>query len=503
VGIARKIVINTIFLTIGQFATIIAGIIWTALFARYIGPQMYGLYAYAQSILAILVIFVNFGFDQLIIRDVAKNPSLALLYLKMAISVKVILAVVIFVGIIVFGITAHWSTLLIFTFMLVSLITFVEAFMAVSRSELYAQQVMHLDTLTVVLRSIMVLSFGGLAIWLNLSFITILLVILIASVISTALNYFFSLRTIMRIPAEDQTRTLPVGNIFSFVVRSLPFAALLSISVLYANVMVIIIKWLIKSDVVVGEFAAAQRIYTCMLIIPNMFLQSILPAFSTVFVQSVDAFKAMFERSYRFIFILTVPMAFVVWCVAPDIVKFLYGSDYAQAGPFLRVLGLGLINGVGFVMGPAMLAMDKQKIHAVIYGAALVIVVVAAYVLIPVYGAMGACWALVFGTLLGFFVYSFFLFKMTHLRYPISTIIKTCGASIIMMCVLTWVTHYVHFIISAFIIAPAIYFLCHLVGRTLSLEDIHKLQGVLPRFARPFMLFWSRAQDRISHLLPG
>ena len=49
----RKVVRNTAVLSVGQAVTLVTMTLWTMIVARYIGPETYGIYGYAQATLAV------------------------------------------------------------------------------------------------------------------------------------------------------------------------------------------------------------------------------------------------------------------------------------------------------------------------------------------------------------------------------------------------------------------------------------------------------------------
>jgi len=495
-GVGKRIITNTVFLLVGQIVTIVFGVIWTAILARYIGPAVYGMYAYAQSILAIIAIIVNLGFEQLLTRDISKRPTAGLFYLKTVVSTKMIIIPFVFVGIILFGFSVHWTSELLSICILVAIITFIETFVSVSRSELYAYQVMHYDTITVIFRAVLVLVCGMLAVRFGKPFTFILGLIIIISAISSALNYYFALKVIFA------TKNLIKSSFFSFrdalklFRKGIPFALILLFSILNANVMILILKAL-TNDVLVGEFAAAQRIYIYFFIIPNMFLQAVLPAFSSVSSDSLDLFKKLFKSAYRYIFILSVPMAFGLWVMAKPITDLIYGAEFIQSSLFLQILGLGLLGGAEYVTGPAILSLEKQNLFALLYSTTLILMIAVGYILIPIIGPVGACWAMTFEKIVALILYSILLFKWLRIAYPVNTVLKTIVASFIMFIVMSKLVLYINFLIVCLILAPIVYFLCHIVMNTFSIDDISDICNVLPQFMQKVMQLWLNVQKKI------
>jgi O-antigen/teichoic acid export membrane protein len=76
--------------------------------------------------------------------------------------------------------------------------------------------------------------------------------------------------------------------------------------------------------------------------------------------------------------------------------SYLYGDDYAESIPILRILCLGIVPG-GLCMGLAVFntSTKRPKNNVVISTCGAVVCVIAVFALVPGYGALGAAWAVV------------------------------------------------------------------------------------------------------------
>lgn len=69
---------------------LIVGLFVTVWVARYLGPENYGIFNYAVAYTAFFSLFVNFGFANIIIREVVKYPNKTNIYLGTAFCLKLI-----------------------------------------------------------------------------------------------------------------------------------------------------------------------------------------------------------------------------------------------------------------------------------------------------------------------------------------------------------------------------------------------------------------------------
>ncbi|MBD3182832.1 oligosaccharide flippase family protein [Candidatus Poribacteria bacterium] len=472
-----KILKNTIFLSIGRFTVLASGILWTAVLARYIGPEIYGVYAHAQSLAAIIVLLVNFGFDQLLIRDVAQKPSAGKSYLKKILTLKIFLAVIAVGIFIIYGFNSDWERqrLLIASVVMASYL--VSSFGSIFISMLHAYQAMGYDSLTRSLRAVIALVGGVIAVKMGLSFPIILVVLMSASLLPVIINAYLTGRITRKVnQVSEKIISAP-----KLLVKSIPFAALMMISVIYANLIILLLRHLTSDDAIVGNFAAAHRIYTMIFIVPEMLFHAIFPAFSSVYATSIERFRSMFLRAYKYMFAITVPMGVGLWVIAPYVIRLIYGQQFDTAGSALRILSLSLLNSVGYIMGPAMVAMGHQTLSAIFFGSALIGVGIAGYLAIPVWGTNGACWAVVAGNAISFFVYAFYLFRKLKISYPLVWVAKISTASLVMGIATYFLSQHINFLVASFAIAPPLYILVNKILKTLSPEDIQKLKTLAPK----------------------
>ena len=73
----RKIALNTVLLSATEFFTRLISLALIILVARVLGPVMLGIYAFALGLLRVCDIFLNFGMDRYLQREVGRQPEWA------------------------------------------------------------------------------------------------------------------------------------------------------------------------------------------------------------------------------------------------------------------------------------------------------------------------------------------------------------------------------------------------------------------------------------------
>ena len=73
----QKIALNTVLLTVTEFLTRLISLVLIILVARRLGPSILGIYAFALGLIRVCDIFLNFGLDRYLQREVGRQPERA------------------------------------------------------------------------------------------------------------------------------------------------------------------------------------------------------------------------------------------------------------------------------------------------------------------------------------------------------------------------------------------------------------------------------------------
>lgn len=479
-GAGRRVAKNTVLLSIGQ--VVLAGSmgLWTIMVARYVGPEAFGVYAYAQAGLTILTVVGSLGLDQLLTRDVAQRPAEGLRYLATFGLLRVALMALVLAGAYLAAGASHYPADRTQIAMLVGANAALMALNTLVAALLNAHEAMGYTVIAQSANYLLTLGLGALAIWLRQPFPVILALSAAASTVQLVLSGGFALRLHGRPAGALRRLVFPTREALGLLWAAVPFTLLQLISTVRTYAPALLLQYLTASDAAVGYFAAAQRVHAVTVIVPDMLLQAAFPAFSGAYAREPERFPGMFERAYRYVMAVTVPLAGGLWVLGPPVLALLYGPRYAPAGATLQVLSLALIGGVGWVMGPAMLAMGRQTAYALIYIATMAGAGLLSLWAIPRYGPAGAAGALVAGKLLQDGIYTVLIFRWLGLRFPAAWAGKTAAASLLATAALAVAATRAHFLLAGATVMPAAYAAALVALRTLSAEDWRYLAQFLP-----------------------
>ncbi len=443
---------NTAVLLAGYSISYALRFVYVAALARYIGATGLGQISTATAMVSVVILLVNFGLDTLIVRDVAGAPEKASGYVTNIAFVRLLLSLVFAIALAAIARLANYPYETQVVIALYGLTYVLDAFSGIARSIFNAFQRMEYSSAIDLSRDLVNIGFSLLGIWLGWSLVAIVAVSVGASVIKLIISVIAMLRRFVR----PQLRIDPVlcGKLLS---TAIPFAVLLAISVAGAQMGTVILSWASTAENV-GIYAAAAMPITMLLILPNMFMESILPALSDLHRNSSAGLARSYSKSYKALLIVGLPAGAGTILVSRYIIPLIFGPGFDHAVPVMDILAVQLMTMAGYVNGAFLGATNRQSLFAVLRVIMTVVSIILCIILIPVYGYVGAALAIAIPTLVDFWLYTILCHRYAGLPLPWSIIGRIGLATLIMYEAGYWALHAdVNVIAVVFLLAPAIY----------------------------------------------
>lgn len=475
---AKRVLKNTSYLTIGQIFTLGIGIVWMALFSRYVGPEGLGKYAFAQSTIAIVALFVEVGLQNLVIRNVSQNKAEANIYYNNTIFIKAFLSVFIYCIFLTTIFLLGWDSGTLQIMIAVIITTTLYSINLAAIAIFYAFEKMKYDAIGQIIYSILTFLGVIIGITLKLSLVGIIYLIAFASTVRLLVN-IWQLHKIEEFSISINLSLIKFNFIKKTITESLPFAVLALIGVLYNNIIIIFLRNY-TNDHEVGIFSAAQKMNGFLFIVPQMFMNAIFPTLSSIYKESKERMAKIYKLAYRVIIIYSFPFAVLVILFAKSIILTIYGKKYLGSILPFQLLGLIILNSVGFVTGPALNAMGKEKYFTKIFSITLILTTILSFLFIPTYGVLASCLILLAGHILGLIIYSAKTFEWLDIKYPIKTVIKTASISLLLAISILGIR-----LISTMVIVQLTISLIVLAGlfyliKPFKTEDVNLFEQILP-----------------------
>lgn len=396
---------NTSWLFAEKILRMVVGLFVGIWVARYLGPEQFGLFSYAQSFVALFTAFAALGLDSIVVRELVKDESRrdeligTTFWLKMmgAIGVLSILAIAI-------NFTSNDS----YTNILVFIIASASIFQSFNVIDFYFQAKV-LSKYVVFANTISLLVSSAVKILLILNqapLVAFAWVVLFDSIIlALGLIYFYFAQKHSFLFSE-----------FKFHVSTAKFLLKDSWPLIFASMAMmmnqkidqVMIKEFLDAEQV-GYYAAAITLIDILILLPFVASKSIFP----LFVKSYEVDKKRFEEkivwAYRVFFLATLLPALGIYFLADGIIELLYGSVYSQSVEVLKIYCfLLLFSSIGAINMLYLRTLNLQKKAMNRQLSNVLINITLNYIYIPVYGIEAAAYTSLFSIIFTTIIYDLF-----------------------------------------------------------------------------------------------
>jgi len=394
-SIKQTILKNTFWLGAAEVIQRSVAFLATIWLARHFGPAGYGRWAFALSFVALFAVLADFGFGTLTVREIARDKSKTAQYIDNIIVIKLIL------GLITLGIIAlaiqfldkepEVVKLVYFLGIYIVLNTFTTFFQSIFR----ANEKMQYETVCRVIESLSLLCLVSFFILSKGSILTLSYAYLGTAIISIVISLGVVWRYFSRFFLEIDWQVCK-----AILKDAWPFGLTMIFGVIYHQIDTVMLS-IMKGDVAVGWYNAAQRLPLMLLIFPTILNGVVFPKMSYFYKFSKIQLRDICLKYFKYMSITGIFVGLVTLFFAGKIINFVFGSEYLQSALALQIIiwssVLILINSAFFRL---LEASDKQITVTKITGCGGVLNIILNYLLIPKYSYIGASIATVASELL-------------------------------------------------------------------------------------------------------
>lgn len=207
--------------------------------------------------------------------------------------------------------------------------------------------------------------------------------------------------------------------------ESIPLAIVAVISMVYFNIDIVMIGK-IKGEVDAGWYGISYNIFFVIATLPGVYLSAVFPVISKFFVESETLLNEAYQRSFKIIIGVGIPLSIGLFLLAENIIFSLFGYQYHQSASILKIFSLLIIlSYLNSLAGYFLTAVNKQKKTAKILAAITCVNVSFNLILIPHFSYIGAAYATVISELLLFIALTdslpvkLFFFSLQDIAKPI------------------------------------------------------------------------------------
>jgi O-antigen/teichoic acid export membrane protein len=388
--------------------------IWVA---RYLGPEQFGLFSYAQSFVGLFTAIATLGLDRIVVRELVKDESRrdeligTVFWLKLlgALGMLIVLAVAV-------NFTSNDNYINSLLFIIASATIF-QSFNVVDmyfQSKVLSKYIVYANVISLFISSIVKI----ILILNEAPLIAFAWVILFDSFILASGFIYFYLKN-LRHSEQPERQSVPnaessftwkfnKSTAFSLLQDSWPLILSGIVISIYMKIDQVMIKEMMNVEAV-GQYAAAVRLSEAWYFIPMAIASSLFPSIINAKKVSEKLYLERLQRLYSLMVWLAIAIALPMTFLSDWVVNLLYGNAYQEAGSVLMIhiwTGIFVFLGVAFSGYLTAENLMMKSFYRTALGAILNIIF--NFILIPKYGIYGAAIATLLGQVAANLIYDIF-----------------------------------------------------------------------------------------------
>jgi len=483
----QRIARNTGLLFIAQILTYVIGFFSVAFLARYLGAANYGIISFAMAFTAIFAVLGDIGLSYLMMREVARDKSLASKYILNIGVMKIVLVSI------TFGLIALTANLMGYPHQTITIVYVIglyaifNSFISMFYSIFQAHERMEYISVAQVLNSALILAGIVLAVEHNQSIAVFAWIYFLAA--AAILVYCV---IIMRWKFPDSLLWPPRRTDWDWgfckqtMKQAWPFALSSIFVMIYYYISTVMLSKM-KGDEAVGWYNAAFRLMQLPLVLTAVFNTAIFPAMAQFSVSSRASLEFTYQRYFKYMLLLGIPIGVGTTLMSNQFILLIFGKGYEPAIITLQVLIWSVVFILlGGTFGRLIESLNRQVIATVITGIGALLNVVLNLLLIPRYSYTGAAASMVATEFAVFFMAAIFCFRLGYgisLKGIAKDGVKAVLASMLMGG-FVWYFKGFNRIIPLIILAVLIYFLFIWLFKFFDKDDISIIRQIIGSFRK-------------------
>ncbi len=356
--------------------------------AQYLGAEGFGILSLALSITAIFGIIGDMGLGTLMVREVARDKTTSNKYISNIALIKVVLSLLMFTLIVLTVNIIGYSKLVSTVIYLITISVVINAFGGVLTAIFQASERMEYLSGSTILNSVLMFlgTMIGIYYKLDILFFASLYIIANSLVLVYIIIVYIKKFDLPKIEIDTKFWKPTIKEAWPFGITSLS-------GMLYTYIDSIMLS-IMQGNEVVGWYSAAYRLMLITLFIPNAINTAVFPVMSRFYNSSRDSLTLIYERYFKYMLIIGIPMGFGTTLLSDKIILLIFGQGYTQSIPALQILIWTMVfTFIGAAFVQLLQSINKQLIITKISMLCVVINIILNLILIPKFSFIGASFA--------------------------------------------------------------------------------------------------------------
>lgn len=395
---------NTSWVFVEKILRMIVGIFVGIWVARYLGPEQFGLFSYAQSFVGLFLAISTLGLDDILVKEFLKSENRQNEIIGTAFCLKIVgalLVLIILLFAVNFTSNDKFTNTLIF---IIASSTIFQSFNVIDyyfQSKVLSKYIVYANIISLLISSLV-------KIFLILNNATLVsfawVIVFDTIVLSLGFIYFY----LKKIKLNIEIFSFKIEVAFLLLKDSWPLILSSMVISLYMRIDQVMIKEMLNNESV-GYYAAAVRLSEVWYFIPGAIVGSILPSIINAKKNNEELYYKRLQTLYDLMVWLALILSLPIIFLSDWIIDFFYGKDYHEASIVLSIhiltsifVFLGVASGKWFIIEN----LQKLLLRRTLYG--LFVNIVLNFILIPIYGIIGAAIATLFSQIISTYLSDLF-----------------------------------------------------------------------------------------------
>ena len=419
----KKIAVNSISLIGGQFFQRLLGLVLVMVIARSYGRVLLGQYSFMMVYMTLFAMVASFGFQTVMVRDVAADTSKAKSFFPNIIAIQFLLGFFLLAPMAwllwILGKEINPIIILLFALSLI----FMENTSSIAASILEGMDKMRINALFLFLKRALTTS-----IVIVLVFFKRLDLLMLGFVVFGV--SFFNMVSYLLILKKGgilDSFHIEISVLRRLIWIGFPFLVLKCVIIMFNRVDVVMLSSL-RGDEEVGVYSAAYYILESFMIIANSFAVAFFPTMVQSLKESRGRLITLFHKAFKLLFVTSLLSAFLISISSQSISLLFYGKRFQQTGIVLSILIWTLVFfSMNLPSSRLLFAADRKNALVSIFGGGLLLNIGMNFFLIPKMGSAGAAIATVISM---FFIFSVIFGYMNRFLFRVK-LLKNCWRPIV------------------------------------------------------------------------
>jgi len=400
---------NTSWLFAEKILRMVVGLFVGIWVVRYLGPEQFGLFSYAQSFVGLFSVVAALGLNGIVVRELVKFPEKEQELLGTAFMLKVFGAMI---TLCILAIAVNFTSNDNYTNILIFIIASAVIFQSFNIIDFYFQaKVMSKYVVFTNSFSLLLSSLVKIVLILNYASVMAFAWVVVFDSLVLSIGYLYWYFKIKKEFLLSQI-TFDFELAKSLLKDSWPLILSAMVIAIYMKIDQVMIKEMLGSQEV-GQYAAAVRLSEAWYFIPMVISSSLFPAIINAKKISEKLYYERLQKLYDLMVWMAIAVAVPVTFLGHWIVDLLYGSQYSEAGSVLMIhIWAGVFVFLGVASSKWFVAENLQKYSFYRTFCGAIINILLNFILIPKYGIIGAAIATLVAQLIASYIFNLFNQKL-------------------------------------------------------------------------------------------